>query len=63
LLRFPRRIAEEAGKRYPAYNILLEVLGINSDPSALESLAEILIITEWASWRKIKNYYGMWKRD
>gem|GEM_PF-3319946 len=63
MLRFPRRIAEEAGKRYPAYNILLEVLGINSDPSALASLAEILIITEWASWRKIKNYYGMWKRD
>jgi hypothetical protein len=63
MVEMARRIAEEAGKRYPAYNILLEVLGINSDPSALEPLAEILIITEWASWRKIKNYYGMWKRD
>jgi hypothetical protein len=63
MVEMARRIAEEAGKRYPAYNILLEVLGINSEPSALEPLAEILIITEWASWRKIKNYYGMWKRD
>jgi hypothetical protein len=35
-------IAEEAGKRHPAYNGLVEALGV-SDPSALEALAEVLL--------------------
>jgi hypothetical protein len=35
-------IAVEAGKRYPAYNVLVEALGV-SDPSALEALAEVLL--------------------
>ena len=37
-----RMIAEEAGRRYPAYNVLVEALGV-SDPSALEALAEMLL--------------------
>jgi hypothetical protein len=56
-----RRIAEEAGKRYPAYNRLVEALGV-SDPSALEALAEVLL-PEWRSWRRIRNFFGMWRRD
>jgi len=56
-------IAEEAGKRYQAYNRLVELLGIDSNPSALEALAEVLVLPEWASWRRTKNYFGLWRRD
>jgi hypothetical protein len=42
MLEMARQIAEEAGKRYPAYNRLVEALGV-SDPSALEALAEVLL--------------------
>ena len=56
-------IAEEAGKRYPVYNRLVGVLGIDGNPSVLESLAEVLVLPEWASWRRTKNYFGLWRRD
>jgi len=56
-------IAEEAGKRYPVYNRLVGLLGISGNPSALESLAEVLVLPEWASWRRTKNYFGLWRRD
>ncbi|MDT7877754.1 MAG: hypothetical protein RQ862_04270 [Candidatus Caldarchaeales archaeon] len=56
-------IAEEAGKRYPAYNRLVGLLGISGYPSVLESLAEVLVLPEWASWRRTKNYFGLWRRD
>jgi hypothetical protein len=42
LVEMARMIAVEAGKRYPAYNVLVEALGV-SDPSALEALAEVLL--------------------
>ena len=42
MLEMARMIAVEAGKRYPAYNRLVEALGV-SDPSALEALAEVLL--------------------
>jgi len=58
-----KRIVDEAGRRYPAYNRLVGVLGINGNPSALEALAEVLVLPEWASWRRTKNYFGMWRRD
>jgi len=58
-----KKIAEEAGRRYPAYNRLVEKLGIDGNTSAMEALAEILILPEWMSWRRTKNYFGMWKRD
>jgi hypothetical protein len=46
-------IAVEAGKRYQAYNMLVGLLGIDGNPSALEALAEVLVLPEWASWRRI----------
>jgi hypothetical protein len=58
-----RQIAEEAGKRYLAYNGLVEVLGVGGRSSALEALAEVLVLPEWASWRRTKNYFGLWRRD
>ena len=57
------RIVEEAGKRYPAYNRLVEELGIDSNLTAMEALAEVLVFPEWCSWRRTKNYFGLWKRD
>jgi hypothetical protein len=56
-------IVGEAGKRYQAYNRLVELLGIDGNPSALEALAEVLVLPEWASWRRTKNYFGLWRRD
>jgi hypothetical protein len=56
-----RMIAVEAGKRYPTYNVLVEALSV-SDPSALEALAEVLL-PEWRSWRRIRNFFGLWRRD
>jgi lysophospholipase L1-like esterase len=63
MVEMARQIAEEVGKRYPAYNRLVGLLGINGNPSALEALAEVLVLPEWASWRRTKNYFGMWWRD
>jgi hypothetical protein len=58
-----RMIVGEACKRYPVYNRLVGVLGIDGNPSALEALAEVLVLPEWASWRRTKNYFGLWRRD
>jgi hypothetical protein len=58
-----RMIVGEAGKRYPVYNRLVGLLGIDGNPSVLEALAEVLVLPEWASWRRTKNYFGMWRRD
>jgi hypothetical protein len=56
-------IVGEAGKMYPVYNRLVELLGIDGNPSVLEALAEVLVLPEWASWRRTKNYFGLWRRD
>jgi hypothetical protein len=56
-------IVGEAGKRYPVYNRLVGLLGIYGNPSVLEALAEVLVLPEWASWRRTKNYFGVWRRD
>jgi hypothetical protein len=61
MVEMARQIAKEAGKRYPVYNRLVETLGV-SDPSALEALAEALL-PEWRSWRRIRNFFGLWRRD
>ena len=61
MVEMARQIAEEAGKRYPVYNRLVEALGV-SDSSALEALAEVLL-PEWRSWRRIRNFFGLWRRD
>jgi hypothetical protein len=44
-----RMIAGEAGKRYLAYNGLVEVLGVGGRSSALESLVEVFTYEEWSS--------------
>jgi hypothetical protein len=58
-----RQIAEEAGRRYPSYGRLVEVLGVGGRSSALESLAEVFTYAEWSSWCRVRNYFGLWDRD
>jgi hypothetical protein len=63
MVEMARQIAEEAGKRYLAYNGLVEVLGVGGRSSALESLAEVFTYAEWSSWCRVRNYFGLWDRD
>ena len=63
MLEMVRMIVGEAGKRYQAYDRLVGLLGIDGNPSVLEALAEGLVLPEWASWRRTKNYFGVWRRD
>jgi hypothetical protein len=59
-----KQIAEEACRRYPAYNNLVEVLGIDGNLQAMEALAELMTYIDLTySWTKIRNYLGLWKRD
>jgi hypothetical protein len=58
-----KKIAEEAVRRYPAYNKLVEELGIDSNLQAMEALAEVLVYPEWRSWRRTRNYFGLFPRD
>ncbi len=55
------KIAEEAGKRYPAYNRLVEELGIRGNNSAMEALAEIAIYVDGRGFRKTANFLGLFK--
>jgi hypothetical protein len=57
------KIAEEAERRVPAYNKVVEVLGIHGNQSALAALAEVLTYPEWRSWRRTRNYFGLFPRD
>jgi hypothetical protein len=63
MMEMARQIAEEAGRRYPSYGRLVEVLGIGGRPSALEAFAEVFTYAEWSSWRRVRNYFGLWDRD
>jgi hypothetical protein len=58
-----KKIAEEAGRRYHAYNKLVEELGIDGNLQAVEALAKILVYPEWRSWRRTRNYFGLFPRD
>jgi hypothetical protein len=58
-----KQISEEACRRHPAYNNLVEVLGIDGNLQAVEALAEILVYPEWRSWRKTRNYFGLFPRN
>jgi hypothetical protein len=58
-----KQIAKEACRRYPAYNNLVEVLGIDGNLQAVEALAEILVYPEWRSWRRTRNYFGLFPRN
>jgi hypothetical protein len=42
MVEMARMIVGEAGKRYPAYNVILEELGINDDLTGREALTELL---------------------
>ncbi|MEM0348777.1 MAG: hypothetical protein QXD24_01145 [Candidatus Caldarchaeum sp.] len=57
-------IAEEAGKRYTAYNRLVEELGLSGDNHlmAREALAEVLMyVTPHWGCRKTINFFGLFK--
>jgi hypothetical protein len=57
-----KKIAEEAGRRYPAYNKLAEELGINGNTTAMEALAEILTYVDPSkTFRKTVNLLGLFK--
>jgi hypothetical protein len=58
-----RMIVEEAGKRYPAYNVLLEGLGIDSSLAGREALAELLTYADFvnSSLRGLKKLLGLYK--
>jgi hypothetical protein len=58
-----KKIAEEAGRRYPTYNKLVEELGIADNTTAMEALAELMAYVDFSSWTRVRNYLGMWKRD
>ena len=56
------KIAEEAGRRYPAYNRLASELNINS-PSGKEALAELMAYVDFANspLRGIKKLLGLYR--
>jgi hypothetical protein len=59
-----KKIAEEAGRRYPAYNKLVEEFGIDGSLQAMEALAELMTYLDLTySWTKIRNYLGLWHKD
>jgi hypothetical protein len=57
-----RMIAEEAGKRYPAYNRLVDGLGIRGNTKAQEALAELIAYLDPSKgFRKTRNLLGLFK--
>jgi len=54
-------IAEEAGKRYPAYDKLVAELGIEGNLTAMEALAEIVVYIGNSGFRKTANLFGLFK--
>ena len=57
------KIAEEAGKKYPAYSKLIEELGIGGNVSAMEALAELVAYVDFADspLRGLKKLLGLYK--
>jgi hypothetical protein len=57
-----RMIAEEAGKRYPACNRLVDELGIRGNIKAQEALAELIAYLDpFKGFRKTSNILGLFK--
>jgi hypothetical protein len=55
-------IAEEAGKRYQAYNRLVDGLGVRGNIKAQEALAELIIYLDPSKgFRKTRNLLGLFK--
>ncbi|GBC71866.1 hypothetical protein HRbin02_01655 [Candidatus Calditenuaceae archaeon HR02] len=62
--RLARRIIEEAGKRYPAYNTIIEALGISDNNHLMgrESLAELMIhLSRSTSYHGLRRFLGLFK--
>jgi hypothetical protein len=57
-----RMIAVEAGKSYPAYNRLVDELGIRGNIKAQEALAELMTYLDRSKgFRKTRNLLGLFK--
>jgi hypothetical protein len=58
-----KKITEEAGRRYPAYNVILGGLGINDGLAGREALAELLTYADFvnSSLRGLKKLVGLYK--
>jgi hypothetical protein len=57
-----RMIAEEAGKRYPAYNRLVDELDIRGNIKAQEALAELIsYLDQPMGLRKMANLLGLFR--
>jgi hypothetical protein len=62
MVEMARQIAEEAGKRYPAYNRLVGELGIRGNIKALEALAELIpYLDQPMGLRKMINLLGLFR--
>jgi hypothetical protein len=56
------KISEEAGRRYPAYNKLVDELGIIGNVKALEALVELIVYLDPdKGFRKTSDYLGLYK--
>jgi hypothetical protein len=49
MVEMARMVAEEAGKSYPAYNVILEGLGIGDSLAGREALAELLTYADFVN--------------
>jgi len=57
-----KQIADEAGRRYPAYNKLVKELGIAGNITAMEALAELIPYLEYPlGFVKLCNLLGLFK--
>jgi len=57
-----KQIAVEAGRRYPAYNRLVDELSISGNISAMEALAELVTYLDPSKgFRKTKNLLGLFR--
>jgi len=56
------RIAEEAGRRFPVYNKLVEGLGIRDSLAAMEAVAELVVYIDLANspLRGLKKLLGLY---
>jgi hypothetical protein len=62
MVEMARMIAEEAGKRYPAYNRLVDELGIRGNSKALEAPAELIpYLDQPMGLRKMINLLGLFR--
>jgi hypothetical protein len=57
-----KKIAGEAGRRYPVYNKLVEELGIAGNTTAMETLAELVVYLDpTKGFRETVNLLGLFK--